>query len=171
MTPVVAIVTLSAQSATCAPPSEWGANNKTFGKWTVRRTCIADLGTDTLVAEAASEAAGRSQAFIFWCDRKQDIRALVVLSTIQLDRPMSLTLKGGGAPTVDLDEYVPTNGITQVALLDSADTKLFEAKLVDGPEPTFTLIVTSAGKSPVEMTFSRTGLAAAVRPLRSRCTW
>jgi hypothetical protein len=66
---------------------------------------------------------------------------------------------------------VPTKGMTQVVLSDSPDTKRFQAALVDGPEPTFTLVVTSTGKPPLEMTFSRSGLAAAVKPLRSRCGW
>jgi hypothetical protein len=96
---------------------------------------------------------------------------MVVLANVQLDLPMSLTLKGGRAPVVKLEEYLPVQGMTQVVLRDSPDTKRFQAALVDGPEPTFTLIVTSTGKPPVEMTFSRTGLAAAAKPLRSRCAW
>jgi len=53
----------------------------------------------------------------------------------------------------------------------SPATKRFEAALVDSPGPTFTLVVTPRGKPSLEMTFSRIGLAAAVKPLRSRCAW
>lgn len=169
MIPMVASEPISAQSASCVPPPEWGAT-KVFGKWEVKRACVAALGLDSLTAGSASEA-GRDQAFVFWCDNKQTRAAMVVLAKVQLDLPMSLTLRGGQAPVVHLEEDVPTKGMTQVVLAESPDSKRFQAALVDGREPTFTLVVTSKGKSPVEMTFSRSGLAAAVKPLRSRCAW
>jgi hypothetical protein len=168
MIPPVAMVTISAQSATCGPPPEWGAT-KAFGKWGVTRACFP-FG-ETLTAGSVSEAGGSGESFVFWCDLKPNIGAMVVLKRVQLDLPMSLTLKGGRVPAVKLEESVPVKGMTQVVLSDSPATKVFRAALVDGPEPTFTLVVTSTGKPPVEMTFSRTGLATAVKPLRRRCAW
>jgi len=53
----------------------------------------------------------------------------------------------------------------------SPATKRFEAALVDSPGPTFTLVLTPRGKPPLEMTFTRAGLATAVKPLRSKCAW
>jgi hypothetical protein len=169
MMPMVGSEPISAQRAACEPPPEWGAI-KVFGKWEVKRACIPAVGIDSLTAGSASEA-GRDQAFVFSCDPKKTMAAMVVLAKVQLDLPMSLTLKGGQAPVVQLEEYVPTKGMTQVVLAESSDSKRFEAALVDGSEPTFTLVITATGKPPVEMTFSRTGLAAAVKPLRSRCGW
>jgi hypothetical protein len=60
---------------------------------------------------------------------------------------------------------------TLVNVEDSPAFKRFEAAVVDGSGPTFTLMLTSSGKPPLEMTFAREGLAAAVKPLRSRCGW
>jgi hypothetical protein len=150
-----------------APPPEWGVT-KTFAKWTVHRVC--ESGLDLLNVEAAPEA-GAAGGFAFQCSKEFGVSGLLVLSKIQLDGPVSLlTLKGSAAPAVPLDGY-GAGGTTGLNLEESPATSRFMAALVDGPGPTFTLVITPPGRPPLEMTLSRTGLAAAVKPLRRECAW
>ena len=139
---------------------------KTFGKWRVKRACTT--GLDVLTVEAPSEAAA-DRGFAFTCD-KEGVGGMVVLNKIDAGGPVSLTLKGGPDPALDLDGFGSAIG-SMVSLKASPATKRFEAALVDSPGPTFSLVVTPRGKPPLELTFSRTGLAAAVKPLRSQCAW
>jgi hypothetical protein len=154
-----------AQETTCAPPPEWGVT-KTFEKWHVNRACLS--GVDMLSVGAASEA-NEDFGFAFTCD-KTGIGGLVSLTKINLDGPLSLGLKGDATPAMALNGIGEARG-TIVLLEASPDTKRFEAALVDSPGPTFTLVLTPRGKPAVEMTFARAGLAAAVKPLRSKCAW
>jgi len=157
--------TTGAQGITCAPPPEWGGT-KTLAKWNVSRTCL--VGVDILSVGAASEA-NADFGFAFTCDQ-DGIGGLVSLAKINLDGPLSLRLKGSATPAIALNGLGETGG-TAVLLGASPATKRFEAALVDSSGPTFTLLLTPRGKPPLEMTFSRTGLATAVKPLRSKCSW
>ncbi|MEP7308801.1 MAG: hypothetical protein ABJA98_25110 [Acidobacteriota bacterium] len=152
----------AARNTACAPPPEWGVT-KLFAKWTVNHVC--PFGADILSVGAASET-GTEGGFAFICDQ-DGVGGRVVLNKIDVGfDPLSLTLKGGSGPALT------TDGIGHGAELEASPaTKRFEAALVDSPNPTFTLVVTPRSQPPVEMTFSRAGLAAAVKPLRSRCTW
>lgn len=154
------------QNETCTPPREWGVT-KTFAKWRVSRVCsnIQNL----LSVEAGSEAAS-DRGFAFQCGKENGVGGMVTLNKINVAGPVSLTLKGGPGPALDLDGFGSAIG-SVVALTAGPATKRFEAALVDSPGPTFTLVVTPRGKPPLELTFSRTGLAAAVKPLRSQCAW
>ena len=81
-------------------------------------------------------------------------------------RVYEVDLKGGQTPALSLE------GIgNSVEVKDHAEAKRFEAALVDGTGSTFTIVLTQQGKPPLELTFPRTGLAAAVKPLRSKCGW
>ena len=154
-----------AQEPTCAPPPEWGVT-KTFAKWNVSRACLS--GVDMLSVGAASET-NAGFGFAFTCD-KDGIGGLVSLTKIDLNGPLSLRLKGDAAPAIALDALGEADGT--VVLLDASPaTKRFEAALVDSPGPTFTLVLTPRNKPPVEMAFSRAGLATAVKPLRRQCSW
>jgi hypothetical protein len=160
--------TLAAQSAAaCAPPAEWGAT-KTFGKWSVRRVCT--LGSDILSVGAASDA-GMDRAFVFLCDNEDGPRGMFSLNKMNFEGPLSLTLKGSQLPAVDIEGLNMAGQATLVNIEDSPAFKRFEAAIIDGSAPTFTLVLTPPGKAPLEMTFAREGLAAAVKPLRIRCRW
>lgn len=152
----------AAQKTACAPPPEWGAT-RAFATWTVNHVC--PFSEDILSVTAASEVRADG-GFAFLCD-KGGVGGRVVLNKIDLGfDPPSLALKGGAGPALAMEGY------GHGADLDASPaTKRFEAALVDGAGPTFTLVITPQGKPPVEMTFSRAGLAAAVKPLRSRCAW
>ena len=157
------------QNTACSPPPEWGVT-KRFEKWTVSRVCnFGAVGADLLSVTAASEAVA-DRGFTFLCDKENGVGGLVTVNKIDLDGPLSLTLKGGPEPALALNGFGSAIG-SVVELEASPATKRFLAALVDSPGPTFTLVVTPSGKPPLEMTFSRTGLAAAVKPLRSRCAW
>ena len=160
--------TLAAQSAAaCAPPAEWGAT-KTFGKWSVRRVCT--LGSDILSVSAGSDA-GIDRAFAFLCDNEDGPRGMFSLNKMNVEGPSSLTLKGSPVPGVDLEGLNMAGQATLINIEDSPAFKRFQAAVVDGSAPTFTLVLTPTGKAPLEMTFAREGLAAAVKPLRVRCRW
>lgn len=160
--------TPAAQKTACVPPLEWGVT-KTFAKWSVSRVCdFGAVGADVLSVTAASEA-GSDRGFAFTC-QTEGVGGLVVLNKIDLTGPLSLAFKGGPGPALALNGFGGSIA-TAVDLETSPATKRFEAALVDSPGLTFTLVVTQPGKPPQEMTFSRTGLPAAVKPLRSRCAW
>jgi hypothetical protein len=156
----------AAQSTACAPPPEWGVT-KRFAKWAVVHSC--QLGADVLTVTAAAEAAV-DRGFVFICDKEHGVGGWVTVNKIDLNGPVSLTFKGGPGPSLDLNGFGSAIG-SMAEMEASPATKRFEAALVDSPGPTFTLVVTPRGKSPLEMTFSRTGLADAVKPLRSQCGW
>jgi hypothetical protein len=151
----------------CALPAEWG-DGRPSGKWSVKRSCI--LGSDILSAGAASEA-GLNQAFTFLCDTEGGPRGWFQLVKIDRDGPVSLALKGSQAATLELAGTNLAGQATQIEMQDTPATKRFQAAMVDGPGSTFTLVLTAPGKPPIEAVFSRNGLAAAVKPLRSRCGW
>jgi hypothetical protein len=155
------------QKPACALPAEWG-DGKPSGKWSVKRACI--LGTDILSVGASSEA-GLNQSFTFLCDTEGGPRGLFQLVKVDRDGPVSLALKGSQAATLELAGTNMAGQATQIELKDTPATKRFQTAIVDGPESTFTLLLTAPGKPPIEAVFSRNGLAAAVKPLRSRCGW
>jgi hypothetical protein len=156
----------AAQSTACAPQPEWGVT-KTFAKWRVSLVC-SDI-QNLLSVEAASEGVV-DRGFAFICDKERGVGGWVTVNKIDLHGPVSLTFKGGPGPSLALNGFGSAIG-SMVQMEASPATKRFEAALVDGPGPTFTLVVTPRDKSPLEMTFSRAGLAAAVKPLRRQCAW
>jgi hypothetical protein len=166
-TPAAQTKTPAVQKAACPLPGEWG-DGKPFGKWSVRRVCIG--GSDILSAGSPSEA-GSDQAFAFLCDTEDGPAGLFQLVKIDRDGPVSLALKGSKAPTLELAGTNLAGQATQIDLENTPATKRFQAAIVDGPGSNFTLVLTAPGKPPIEAVFSRDGLAAAVKPLRSRCGW
>ena len=160
--------TTAAQSTKCGPPPpEWGAT-KTFGKWAVGQSCQGGV-VDLLSVSAEGSGAGPSSGFMFICNNEGAF-GMFSLNKINLNGPLSVTLKGGQTPALSLNG-IGDSVATMVNLEDPAETKRFEAALVDGTGSTFTIVLTQRGKPPLELTFPRTGLAAAVKPLRSRCAW
>ena len=157
----------AAQNTACAPPPEWGAT-KIFGKWVVGKSCQGGV-VDLLSVSAEGAGAGQSSGFMFICNN-DGAWGMFSLNKINLNGPLSVTLKGGQTPALSLNG-IGDSVATMVNLEEPAETKRFEAALVDGTEPTFTIVLTQRGKPPLELTFPRTGLAAAVKPLRSKCAW
>jgi hypothetical protein len=164
---LVGSVTTTAQRAACRPPPEWGASRK-IGDWSVQKSCSS--GVDTLSVSAGSDA-GQFVGFAFLCDNEDGPRGMFSLNKVNLDGPMSVSLKEGTAPPLALEGLGMAGQATLVHLQASSETKRFEAALVDGSTPTFTVVLTQQGKPPLELKFSRTGLAAAVKPLRTQCGW
>ena len=153
----------AAQSTKCGSPPEWGPT-KTFGNWHVGKSCTEGV-VDFLTVSAEGSGAGPSSGFMFTCNNEGAF-GMFSFDKINLNGPLSVTLKGGQTPALSL------KGIgNYVEIYDHAEAKRFEAALVDGTGSTFTIVLTQRGKPPLELTFPRAGLAAAVKPLRSKCGW
>jgi hypothetical protein len=155
----------SAQKTACAPPPEWDAT-KTFGNWHVGKSCQG--GVVDLSVSAEGSGAGQSSGFMFICNN-EGAWGMFSLNKINLNGPLSVTLKGGQTPALSLNGI--GGDVATTVEIEASEAKRFEAALVDGTGSTFTIVLTQRGKPPLELTFPRTGLAAAVKPLRSKCGW
>lgn len=121
-----------------------------------------------MLGVTATPDSGEPGGFVFICD-KNGVGGRMVLNDIHkvgIGESVSLTFKGNTAAAMALEAFG-----ADIELEASPALKRFEAALVDGAGPTFTLVLTPRGKPPLEMTFSRTGLGTAVKPLRNRCAW
>jgi hypothetical protein len=156
----------AAKNTACAPPPEWDAT-KTFGKWHVGKSCEGGV-VDMLSVSAEGSGAGQSSGFMFICNN-EGAWGMFSLNKINLNGPVSVMLKGGQTPALSLNGI--GGSVATTVEIEGSEAKRFEAALVDGTGSTFTIVLTQPGKPPLELTFPRTGLAAAVKPLRSRCAW
>ena len=169
-TSAIAATQGATNASKCAPPSEWG-ETKTFGEWRVARVCVA--GTDMLNIAAAAQA-DRTRSLTLMCDADGP-GGMITLQNFPLSGPVTLALKGApAAAAMNLEAShmgVAPETVSLIEFDGSMEAKRLLTALVDGPGATFTLVVTSRGKPSLELAFSRDGLAAAVKPLRSKCGW